>query len=413
LKVGSLSINNQVAGGSSSSAGRPAISIEKVFPLLALSTFTAMIGMGVIIPIIPVYVEQMGVTGIWIGILFAVYSGTRVIMAPFIGRLSDRKGRKPLLIAGLIVSIVASLGYIWAGNAWQLVLVRLVHGAAGGMIFPIAMSYIGDLSPEGKEGTWMGYFSATVFIALGVGPLLGGVLTEHFGMTVTFATMSCLGFLAFLLASILLPESRPQQLADKARVSFRAMLSSGMIQGLLGYRLTLEAGWGAYIGFISILAARLGLGPSQIGILLTANILTSSLMMIPFGRIADKVNKKGMIIVSGLVTAASFAAMPLVGGFWSLLALNVFTGIVGAAEFPPSSALIIAEGRRFGMGSTVAVITMATSAGMVVGPLMGGAILDIADVNTVFYSAGGIMVLGVVLFVCLARRYRSSNEVGG
>ncbi len=414
LKVTSLSTSNQDYGGSSSSAGRPTISIEKVFPILALSTFTAMIGMGVIIPIIPIYVEQMGVTGIWIGILFAVYSGSRVLTAPFIGRLSDRKGRKPLLMAGLILSVVASLGYIWAGNIWQLVLVRLVHGAAGGMIYPIAMSYIGDLSPEGKEGTWMGYFSATVFIALGVGPLLGGVLTEHFGMTVTFATMSCLGFLAFLLAGVLLPESRPQQLADKARISFQAMLSSGMIQGLLGYRLTLEAGWGAYIGFISILAGfQLGLGPSQIGILLTANILLSSFMMIPFGRIADKVNKKGMIIVSGLATAASLAAMPLAGGFWSLLALNIFTGIVGAAEFPPSSALTIAEGRRFGMGSTVAVMTMATSMGMVVGPLLGGAILDIADVNAVFYFAGAIMTLGVVLFVCLARRHRGSNEVGG
>lgn len=370
--------------------------------------------MGVIVPLIPIYVDKMGVTGIWIGILFAAYSGTRVLTAPFIGRLSDRKGRKPLLLAGLILGVVASLGYIWAASPWQLVLVRLVHGVAGGMIYPIAMSYIGDLSPEGKEGTWMGYFSATVFTAFGVGPLLGGVLTENFGMPVTFVTMSCLGFLSFLLTALLLPESRPKQIAEKARVSFRAMLSSSMIQGLLGYRLTLEAGWGAYIGFISILAGvRLGLGPTQIGILLTANVLLSSFMMIPFGRIADKVNKKGMIIVSGLLTAASLAAMPLAGGFWSLLALNIFTGIVGAAEFPPSSALTITEGRRFGMGSTVAVMTMATSMGMVVGPLMGGAVLDIVNVNAVFYSAGGIMALGVVLFVCLSRRYRGSNEVRG
>lgn len=282
------------------------------------------------------------------------------------------------------------------------------------MIFPIAMSYVGDLSPEGKEGTWMGYFSATVFIALGVGPLLGGVLTENFGMTVTFATMSCLGFLSLLLTVLLLPESKAKQVADKARISFRAILSSGMIQGLFGYRMTLEAGWGAYIGFISILAGvNLGLSASQIGILLTANILLSSVMMMLFGRIADKVNKKGMIVVSGLVTAASLAAMPLAGGFWSLLALNIFAGIVGAAEYPPASALVITEGRRFGMGSTVAVMTMSTSLGMVIGPLMGGVILDAVDVNASFYSAGGIMVLGVVLFVCLTRRHHDSNDVGG
>ena len=410
--MGSLSTSEQVHSELTSSTNRPPISIEKIFPILALSVFTSLIGMGVIIPLIPIYVEQMGVTGIWIGILFAVYSGTRVLMAPFVGRLSDRKGRKPLLLAGLMLAVLAAPGYIWAVNPWQLVVVRMIHGAAGGMIFPIAMSYVGDLSPEGKEGTWMGYFSATVFVALGVGPLLSGVLTEHFGMTVTFISMSGLGFLAFLIAGILLPESRTKQVADKARISFRAMLSSGMIQGLLGYRLTLEAGWGIYIVSLAILAAGLGLGPSQIGILLSANILISSLMMIVFGRVADKVNKKGMIIVSGVITAASLAAMPLTGGFWPLLALNIFAGIVGAAEFPPASALIIAEGRRFGMGSTVAVLTMSTSAGMVVGPLIGGILLDTADINAVFYAAGGIMILGLVWLVSFSRRRYISKDNG-
>jgi MFS family permease len=404
-----LSTNDQVNGESTSLTNRPPISIEKIFPILALSVFTSLIGMGVIIPLIPIYVEQMGVTGIWIGILFAVYSGTRVLMAPFIGRLSDRKGRKPILLVGLMLAVLAAPGYIWAVNPWQLVVVRMVHGAAGGMIFPIAMSYVGDLSPEGKEGTWMGYFSATVFIALGVGPLLSGILTENFGMTVTFISMSGLGFLAFLVASILLPESRVKQVADKSRISFRAMLSSGMIQGLLGYRLTLEAGWGIYIVSLAILASGLGLGPSQIGILLTANILISSLMMIVFGRVADKVNKKGMIVVSGIITAASLAAMPLTGGFWPLLALNIFAGIVGAAEFPPASALTIAEGRKFGMGSTVAVLTMSTSAGMVLGPLIGGFLLDFADVNAVFYAAGGIMVLGLVWLISFSQRHKVSN----
>jgi len=363
--------------------------------------------MSIIIPIIPQYVEQMGVTGIWIGIIFAVYSGTRVLTAPFIGRLSDSKGRKPLLSAGLILSVLASLGYIWASNPGQLVLVRFVHGAAGGMIYPIAMSYIGDLSAEGKEGTWMGYFNAIVFTAFGFGPLLGGVLSENFGITVTFATMSGLGFLALLLVGVMLPESKPQQITDKPRIPFRAIASSSMIQGLFSYRLTVEAGWGVYVSFISILAGfRLGLGAFQIGILFATNVLLMSLLMIPFGKIADKVNKKPMIIASGLAAAASLAAMPFAPSFWHLLALNIFAGIVSAAEFPSSSALAVAEGRRFGMASTIAVVTMATSAGMVVGPLMGGAVMDTMDVNTVFYSAAGIITLGVILFFCLTRRNR-------
>jgi MFS family permease len=395
-----------------SSTGQSAVSIQKVFPILALSVFTSLIGMGIIVPLIPVYIEKMNVTGIWVGILFAVYSGTRVLMAPFIGRLSDRRGRKPCLCAGLIFSVVASLGYIWAANGWQLVLVRIFHGAAGGMVYPIAMSYIGDLSPEGKEGTWMGYFSAVVFTAFGIGPLLSGVLTENFGMTVTFASMSGVGLLSFLIALVWLPESQPKQAAKKARASFRAMASSKMIQGLFVYRLTLEGGWGAYIGFLSVLAGVvLGMSPTEIGVLITANVLISSFAMIPFGKVSDRVNKKGMIIVSGVLTAASLTVMPFSGGFWPLLALNIFAGIVGAAEFPASSALTITEGRRFGMGSTVAVMTMSTSAGMVVGPLLGGVILEVANINSVFYFAGGIMVLGLALFTWLSQPARVRQDV--
>jgi len=167
--------------------------IKKVFPILALSVFSSMLGVGIISPLLPLYAENLGATGIWLGIIFSGFSISRAIFMPIIGRFSDRSGRKSFLCIGLLIYSIISLGYILASNASELTLVHLIQGAAAGMIIPIAQAYVGDISPEGEEGTWMGYFNAAFFTGFGFGPLLGGVLTDHFGMNAAFYTMGGLG----------------------------------------------------------------------------------------------------------------------------------------------------------------------------------------------------------------------------
>ena len=128
--------------------------IKKVFPILALSIFSSMLGVGIIAPLLPLYAENMGATGLWIGIMFAAFSVSRTLIMPIAGRLSDRRGRKLFLSIGLFTYALISLGYIWAGSVSQLTLVRLIQGIAAGMIIPIAQAYVGDISPVGEEGKW-------------------------------------------------------------------------------------------------------------------------------------------------------------------------------------------------------------------------------------------------------------------
>ena len=175
--------------------------IKNAFPILALSIFSSMLGVGIVAPLLPLYAENLGATGIWIGIIFASFSISRTIIMPIVGWLSDRRGRKLFLCIGLLSYAIVSLGYIWADSVSQLTLVRLINGATAGMILPIAQAYVGDISPEGEEGKWMGYFNAAFFTGFGFGPLLGGVLTDHFGMNVAFSTMGGLNLLAFLIVA--------------------------------------------------------------------------------------------------------------------------------------------------------------------------------------------------------------------
>ena len=378
--------------------------IKKVFPILALSVFSSMLGVGIILPLLPLYAENMGATGIWIGIIFAGFSISRAMVVPIIGRLSDRSGRKLFICIGLFSYAIISLGYIWAGNVSQLALVRLIQGAAAGMIIPIAQAYVGDISPEGEEGKWMGYFHAAFFAGFGVGPLMGGILTDHFGMNVAFSTMGGLNLLAFLIAILFLPEIRQGKMAANPHLSFKEMSTSGMVKGLFSFRLSFSLGRGAFSCFLPIFAAiYIGLSPTLIGILLAVNILLMALLQVYSGNIADRFNRRALVVLGSLIGLTFLALIPLTDSFWQLLGLCALLGLGGAISLPAASALIVDEGRKFGMGSTIAVFTLAMSIGMTIGPLLGGVAADFVSINSVFYFAAGIGLIGTSLFIWFTR----------
>ena len=378
--------------------------IRKVFPILALSIFSAMLGIGIIVPLLPLYAENMGATGIWIGIIFAGFSVSRAIFMPIIGRLSDSSGRKLILSIGLFSCSIISLGYIWADSVPQLTLVRLIHGVASGMIIPIAQAYVGDISPEGEEGKWMGYFNAAFFSGIGFGPLMGGALTEHFGMSVAFFTMGFLNLLAFLIAVLFLPEISHRKMETSAHLSFRKMGKSGMVKGLFSFRLSSSLGMGAFACFLPIFAAvYIGLSPTLIGVLLAVNILLMSLLGAATGKIADRFNRRVLVALGSLINLTFLALIPLGGNFWQLLGICALGGLGGAIAMPAASALIVEEGRRFGMGSTMGIFAMAFSIGMAVGPLLSGVIADFASINSVFYFGASAGLIGTSLFLWFTR----------
>ena len=378
--------------------------IKRVFPILALSIFSSMLGVGIIAPLLPLYAENLGATGIGIGIIFGGFSFSRAIFIPVFGRLSDRSGRKRLICIGLLLYAIISLGYIWADSVSQLTLVRLIQGAASGMILPIAQAYIGDIAPEGKEGTWMGYFNAAFFAGFGVGPLMGGILTDYFGMTTAFSAMGGLNLLAFLVAIIFLPASKLERTTASPATSFKEMSSSGIVKGIFSFRLVVALSRAIFATFVPIFAAfYIGLSPTLIGIILTANILLMSLVQVYTGNIADRFNWNALVFIGALISVSFLALVPLAHSFWQLLGLAALSSFGHALSLPAVLALTVGEGKKFGMGSTIAISQMAMSIGMALGPLLGGVIFDYLNVSSVFYFAAAIGLVGTGLFIWFTR----------
>jgi len=363
-----------------------------------------MLGSGIVVPLLPLYAESLGASGLWLGVIFAAFPLSRILGTPVFGRLSDRKGRKLFISIGLLTYGVISFGFIYINTVSQLVLMRFLHGLAGALILPIAQAYVGDISPPGEEGKWMGYANAAFFSGFGFGPLIGGVLSEHVGMYAAFLAMGVLSLLAFTITIFFLPEIKPKQ-STTSYPSFGEMSRSGMIIGLFSFRLTLTLGRSIFFIFLPILATySLGLRPSLVGILLAVNILLMSLLGIPSGRIADRLSRRLLVVVGCLVSSIFLMVVPLGNTFGLLLVLAVLGSVGNAIAIPAASALVVEQGKKYGMGSSIALFSMALSIGMVVGPIVGGAIADIAGINSAFYFGAMITLVGAGLFSWFSRK---------
>jgi len=122
-----------------------------------------------------------------------------------------------------------------------------------------------------------------------------------------------------------------------------------------------------------------------------------------FGRIANRFDRRGLVVIGSLLSIAFLALVPWMQCFWQLLALSVFGGIGGALSMLTASVLVVEEGRTYGMGSTLSVFNMAMSLGMAAGPLLGGLVVSVLDITSVFYFAAGLGLLGIGLFVWFTR----------
>jgi MFS family permease len=315
-------------------------------------------------------------------------------------------------------------------EVWQLVVVRLLHGSAGGMIIPIAKAYIGELSPKGEEGTWMGYYNTAFFAGMGCGPLIGGVLYDAFsgaplifnlldpGMVAAFGAMGLLNLIGAASVFFFLPEMAAGPDRQKPKPSFRRMSGSGPFRGLLSLRLVEGLGRTSFFAFIPIFAGiQLGLSTTHVGTLLTVHVLLSALMQAPMGKITDRfqdrISRRSLIIGGGAMIVVYMALAPLATQFWHLLLVSITAGLVSSMTTPAGSAIAVGEGRKFGMASVMATVSLAISAGMALGPLLGGTVVELAnrgvaagaseDVRAVFYVAAVFVFVGVSLFAWFTR----------
>jgi MFS family permease len=377
----------------------------------SLTAFTAMIGTSVVIPLLPLYAQDMGASGLTLGAVVAVYSISKALVMPFMGRLSDRYGRKRFLSVGLFIFALFSLTYIVAASPWHLILIRLLQGAAGGMIIPIARATAGDVSPKGEEGRWMGYFNAAFVSGIGFGPIIGGVVADNFGMVPAFSIMAGMSFLAFVGVLSFLPETRRGMTQRQARPPFSHLATSRVFLGVFTTRITENVSRRSFVAFLPIFAAGvLGLSITQIGLLLTINALSTAMLQGISGRLTDRLDKRHLIVGTSFFATLYMALIPEVNGFWLLLLIILVNSARAALNGNSASALMVIEGRKYGMATVMAMFSFGVAIGEGLGPIIAGALVDAFNVDAAFYTCSLAFLVGGLLFGFITRRHGTESD---
>jgi len=378
---------------------------KKIFGTLFFSIFTAVVGVGIVVPLLPVYAHVLGASGFYIGLIFGVFSLSRTIFLPYFGRLSDKKGRKPLITAGLISYAVVSAAFLFSTNIETLILLRFMQGIASAMIMPVCQAYVGDITPAGKEGFVMGMFNMSMFFGLSIGPLIGGFVKDYYSLDTAFVCMGFLSLTAFLTCFFFLPPvvTEKNYESRKAPKEWKHIIGDRNMAGLYIFRFAYTASIGIIWAFLPVMAnLEFSLSGFSTGILVSLGVLISGILHTPMGIVADKFNKRMLVAAGGLVIVFSMFFFGRSEGFNDLLFSSILFGIGGGISMPALMALAVFKGKETNaMGSVMALITTAHSLGMLVGSLAAGLIMDMYRLSEAFYSGAGIMVLGMIVFLFL------------
>jgi len=376
---------------------------KKAFFVLVTTMLISMLGFGIVVPLLPIYADQMGASALEIGFINAGFSLALLAALPIMGKLSDRSGRKVFLCSGLVILTVASLGFIWAQTPLQLIIVRVFQGIGASMHLPIAQAYLGDITPKGEEGKWMGHFGAILFGSMSIGPLFGGVLTDLFSVNTTFLVMAALCLVGLIATLIFLPELAKRTVAEKQGAIFEGLRKSNVLKGAFAFRMANGFGMASIMTFLPIFASRnLGLSVSLIGLLI-ASRTPLALLQSYTGTLADKYGRRGLVVAGGAIAIIFIALMPTAGGFWPLLIMHALMAIGIAFAMPANTAYVVEEGRIFGMGASMALFMMAMQIGMGFGPILLGGIVDFMGVESAFYSAAIVLLMGIAAFIWFTR----------
>ncbi|HVJ54125.1 MAG TPA: MFS transporter [Aliidongia sp.] len=390
--------------------------------VMLLVVFVDLVGFGVIIPLLPFYGEQFHASPWVITTLLSTYSGCQLIAAPLWGRLSDRVGRRPVMLVSMTTSI---LGYVWLGSSdalWMLFAARILQGLSAGNI-SVAQAYMADISTPEKRGKAMGALGAALGLGFVVGPAIGGLLAggdpNRLQLSLPAYVAAGMSGVALLLGLSVLKESLSPELRAAARnqpgriAQIRDAFSRPRLrQVMLLFFTTSVAFAGMESSFGLWTYIRFGWGPEQVGYVF--GMIGIVLALIQGGLIGRIIKRFGeartllagtVIIGIGLAVMAAAMTPPLGIAGACLLAIGM-----GMAS-PSTSALISREASAVEQGGILGVNQSVGSFARITGPAIAGSTFTYFGPSAPYVAGALLMVISAGLAWRVVRRMEPAHPV--
>lgn len=376
---------------------------QKAVLLILLSNiFIAFLGIGLIIPIMPSFMNIMHLSGKTMGYLVAVFAVSQLLMSPIAGRWVDRYGRKKMIIIGLFLFGASELIFGVGTNIWVLYVSRILGGISAAFIMPAVTAYVADITTIEERPKAMGYISAAISTGFIIGPGIGGFIAE-FGVRMPFFFAAAIAFLACLSSIFILKEPLSKdQLAEIAANAMKTNFIGDLKRSLqplyfIAFIIVfvLAFGLSAYETIFSLFSDhKFGFTPKDIATIITISSIFGVVVQIfLFGKMVELLGEKKLIQLCLIAGAILAVASVFISGFWLVLAVTCFIFLAFDLLRPAlTSFLSKAAGKE--QGFVAGMNSTYTSLGNVVGPAMGGILFDV-NINYPYLFAAVIMAIGL------------------
>ena len=374
-------------------------------PLL-ISVFVAVLGFSLVAPIFPLYVMDLGASYTLLGFIVSIYGAVQLLTQMPIGRLSDRIGRKRLILLGLISFTVMPPLYVYANNALALIPIRIIGGVGASAVWPLAMALIIDQASREKRGRAMGLYNAVFYSGLAVGPLIGGVLYDQFGLEAPFNFWAILGFASVIIVFVRVKEPAKHALSLGATTtpSKEKLISQGFMMTFLACCGVVM--WMGIVGGFNFImlpsyAAQLGLSTTEVGLLYLVYGGATAISNIHFGRQADRGRRKLLIFAGSIFGAVSFALLLEATSLVQVVILLAALGIGLGMGSPAAAAMIADTSCASRRGETYGIFNTSRMIGVVVGPLIAGTTADMYGIRgaIILFTAIALAVTSATLSI--------------
>jgi MFS transporter, DHA1 family, tetracycline resistance protein len=337
--------------------------IRKLVPILGI-TFIDILGFSMLIPVMPYFVTHFGVSAFVVGILFSTFSLCQFIAGPIWGNVSDRIGRKTVLIISQIGATIGWAMLAFAGNIFWVFVARVVEGVSGGNI-GITQAYVADLVEPKERARAFGLISATFGAAMIFGPASAGALFAHYGFSAPFLAASALQLITLILTIWLLPESRSkQEEAEAERVGFHEIfgtLRNARLSPILLQKLALSLAMYAWFAVIALyLKGQLGSGLVETTEFFSAFAIVNVVINVfAVGKASEGLGDARMSIVGLIALVIGFAFVPFahtllaVAGIMGLFALGMAFASNGITAQISNASTSREQGTVLGVGSSL------------------------------------------------------------
>lgn len=375
---------------------------QKHLALLFFIAFLMMLGFGIIIPILPFFAEQAGASSLEIGILFASYNVMQFLFAPVWGALSDRIGRKPLILFGLLGFSITFILFGLATSYTEMLVYRILAGIVSAAAIPTVSAMVADLFPPAERARGMGVIGAGIGLSFVFGPVIGGLLSSY-QFTYPFLASGGVAFVTFLVVLFALPESLPaeqrsgQQREKRGNPLVALFGSLSLLYGLLfivSFSFAgLETTFALYINDLY------GFTSKDLGYMfLVMGVISAFVQGGLIGKMVKRLGEPAVLSTGLLLYAFGFLAILYADSFWSF-ALNLSLFGAGQGMIRATATAMITQRTSQGQGVTTGAVSSVDSLGRILGPLVGGAIYD--------WHHSGPFLLGALLMALIFLMFRS------